>query len=104
MSKNVNRTPRKEITDEVSKQLTPVFSDYYPSTKQYLLYQKYKPIFNQQNLRITDFLINHLYFCKNFKNAIGSKVSGDPVNQALFLNAITYLLGLKLSVQPISIE
>jgi hypothetical protein len=89
--------PRQEITDEIEKQLTPVFSDYFPSSNQYLLYQKYKELFFQQNLRITEFLENHLDFCRNFETGINnSQVLGNPVTQALFLDAITYLLETEL--------
>jgi hypothetical protein len=83
MSKPTEKNPRKEITDEVAKQLTPVFSDYYQSTEQYKLYQKDKQRFDYENLRIADFLTNHLSFCKNFKSGIesgieNSNVQGDP--------------------------
>jgi hypothetical protein len=97
MSTPTNRTPRKEITEEVAKQLTPVFSDYYPSSNQYLLYQKYEQRFQQENLRIKDFLTNHLYFCRTFSSGIDNpQRSGNPVVQSLFLDAITYLLETEL--------
>jgi hypothetical protein len=97
MSKPSERVPRKEITDEVAEQLTPVFSNYYPSTEQYKLYKKYEKRFDNENLRIKDFLTNHLNFCKNFQTGIesgieNSKIQGNPVAQTLFLDAITYLL------------
>lgn len=97
MSKPRERTPRKEITDEVTKQLTPVFSDFYPSTQQYRLFRKYSQRFYQENERITDFLTNHLNFCRNFHLGIDrgiedSKIQGNPISQTLFLDAITYLL------------
>lgn len=98
MSAPIERVPRKEIMDEVKKQLTPVFSKYYPSTDQYKLYQKYKQRFDSEDLRIANFLSNHLNFIKNFHRGIKSginnnfEIQGDPIAQTLFLDAITYLL------------
>jgi hypothetical protein len=95
--KTNERAPRKEITVEVAEQLTPVFSDYCPSTEQYKLFQRYKQRFEDENFRITEFLASHLNFCKNFHIGIvngieNSKVQGNPVAQTLFLDAIRYLL------------
>jgi hypothetical protein len=97
----IAHTPRKEIIDEVAKQLTPVFSDYCSNTKQYQLYQKYKKQFQQEDQRIQEALTNHFNLIKNFKSGINeginnSTVSGNPVNQSLFLYAITYLLETEL--------
>jgi hypothetical protein len=97
MTTTTDRTPRKEITEAVTQQLTPVFSDYYPSTNQYLLYKKYKDRFLQEDIRIRDFLTNHLYFCTTFRKGIDTpQRSGNLVTQALFLDSITYLLETEL--------
>lgn len=84
---------RKEIKEIVIRELKPVFSDFHPSSNQYLLYKKYDDIFALQDIRILEFLYNHSNFCNTFKLAAeSSKVSGDSVSQGHFLNAITYLL------------
>jgi len=97
MSIPKERTPRKEITDKVTKQLTPIFSDFCPSTEQYQLYQRYAQRFHDEDLRIADFLKDHHNFIKTVHTGLdsgikNSNIQGNPVSQTLFLYALTYLL------------
>lgn len=88
--------PREKIKEDVEKQLRPLFTKFYPSSKQYKLYKKYEKKLLEKFRRITEFLDRHTKFVEIFSEGVSKENKTDKNKHLNFVLATTYLLQVEL--------
>jgi len=83
--------PPKEKEEEVRKQLSPLFADFYPSSSKFLLYKQYKPRFSEKITKTFGFFIQLSKIMKAVEDDVSKSDFG-----VVFLNAMNYLLVVEL--------
>ena len=88
--------PPKEKEEEVRKQLTPLFADFYAGSPKFKLHKKYKPKFSEKTKKTLQFVTRWADIIETYTNNISESDQGKRLGYARFLEAITYLLDVEL--------
>src|SRR4030067_1533952 len=88
--------PPEGKEEEVRKQLTPLFADFYTGSPKFELYKKYKPKFSEKTEKTVQFVTRWADIIETYTNNISESDQGKRQGYARFLEAITYLLDVEL--------